>query len=110
MLYSADGIERLEVSRLYSFSEPGDAVSLLDFGTVAETVSKKYGDVIGASYTVKRAKLYKMPVKLADGTYDVKIAWLFEVTESGTDSDTGKEYEYTQYMFVDAADGTEVLF
>ena len=49
-------------------------------------------------------------VKLADGTYDVKIAWLFEVTESGTDSDTGKEYEYTQYMFVDAADGTEVLF
>jgi len=110
VLYSAGGIERLEVSRLYSFSEPGDAVSLLDFGTVAETVSKKYGDVIGASYTVKRAKLYKMPVKLADGTYDVKIAWLFEVTESGTDSDTGKEYEYTQYMFVDAADGTEVLF
>ena len=68
VLYSAGGIERLEVSRLYSFSEPGDAVSLLDFGTVAETVSKKYGDVIGASYTVKRAKLYKMPVRHTDSS------------------------------------------
>ena len=58
---------------------------------------------------VKRAELYKMPAKLADGTYDVKIVWLFEVTESGVDSDTGKEYEYTQYMFVDATDGTEVF-
>ncbi len=110
VLYSANGIERLEVSRLYSFSEPGDAVSLLDFGTVAETVSKKYGDVLGASYMVKRAELYKMPVKLSDGTYDVKTVWLFEVTESGIDSDTDKEYEYTQYMFVDATDGTEVFF
>ncbi len=110
VLYSADGIERLEVSRLYSFSEPGETVSLLDFGTIAETVSKKYGDVIGASYTVKRAELYKMPVKQAGSTYDIKIVWLFEVTESGVDSDTGKEYEYTQYMFVNAADGTEVFF
>lgn len=110
VLYSADGIERLEVSRLYSFSEPGETVSLLDFGTIAETVSKKYGDVIGASYTVKRAELYKMPVKQVGSTYDIKIVWLFEVTESGVDSDTGKEYEYTQYMFVDAADGTEVFF
>ncbi len=82
----------------------------MDFGTIAETVSKKYGDVIGASYTVKRAELYKMPVKQAGSTYDIKIVWLFEVTESGVDSDTGKEYEYTQYMFVDAADGTEVFF
>lgn len=109
VLYSANGIERLEVSRLYSFSEPGEAVSLLDFDIVAETVAKKYGDVTGASYMVKRAELYKMPAKLADGTYDVKIVWLFEVTESGVDSDTGKEYEYTQYMFVDATDGTEVF-
>lgn len=64
---------------------------------------------MGPSYTVKRAQLYKMPVKSADSTYDVKIAWLFEVQESGTDSDTGEAYEYAQYMFVDAADGTEVL-
>ncbi len=49
VLYSANGIERLEVLRLYAFSKPKDAVNLLDL------------------------------------------------------------YEYTQYMFVDAADGTEVL-
>ncbi|MDE7332113.1 MAG: hypothetical protein K2O16_07710 [Lachnospiraceae bacterium] len=109
VLYSANGIERLEVSQLYSFSEPGEPVSLLDFGRIAETVSKKYGDVIGTSYMVTRAELYKMPVKLADSTYDLKIVWLFEVIESGTDSDTGRDYEYTQYMFVDATDGTEVF-
>lgn len=108
-LYSSNGIERLEISQLYSFSEPGETVSLLDFDTIVETVSKKYGDVIGASYTVKRAELYKMPVKLEGGDYDVKIVWLFEVQESGVDSDTGKEYEYTQYMFVDAESGAEVF-
>ncbi len=109
VLYSANGIERLEVLRLYAFSKPKDAVNLLDFDTIVQTVAKKYGDIMGPSYTVKRAQLYKMPVKSADSTYDVKIAWLFEVQESGTDSDTGEAYEYTQYMFVDAADGTEVL-
>ena len=108
-LCSADGLERLDISRLYSFSEPGDAVSLLDLDTVVKTVSKKYADIIGPSFTVKRAELYKMPVKSADRTYDVKIVWLFEVLETGNDSDTGEKYEYTQYMFVDAADGTEVL-
>ena len=70
---SADGLERLDISRLYSFSEPGDAVSLLDLDTVVKTVSKKYADIIGPSFTVKRAELYKMPVKSADRTYDVKI-------------------------------------
>ncbi|MCI9139211.1 hypothetical protein D7X25_21800 [bacterium 1XD42-8] len=109
VLYSANGIERLEISRLYSFSEPGETVSLLDFNSIVQTVSKKYADIIGTSYTVQRAELYKMPVKSADNTYDVKIVWLFEVRESGIDSDTGKEYEYTQYMFVDAIDGMEVF-
>ena len=108
-LCSANGIERLDVSRLYSFSEPGEAVSLLDLDTIVQTVSKKYGDIVGSSYTVKRAELYKMPVKTADSTYDVKIVWLFEVQEAGKDSDTGEAYEYTQYMFVDATDGTEVF-
>ena len=108
-LCSADGLERLDISRLYSFSEPGDAVSLLDLDTVVKTVSKKYADIIGPSFTVKRAELYKMPVKSADRTYDVKIVWLFEVLETGNDSDTGEKYEYTQDMFVDAVDGTEVL-
>lgn len=108
-LCSADGLERLDISRLYSFSEPEDAVSLLDLDTVVKTVSKKYADIIGPSFTVKRAELYKMPVKSADRTYDVKIVWLFEVLETGNDSDTGEKYEYTQYMFVDAVDGTEVL-
>lgn len=109
VLCSANGLERLDISRLYSFSEPKDAVSLLDFDTIVKTVSKKYADMIGPSFTVKRAELYKLPVKSADSTYDVKIVWLFEVLETGNDSDTGEKYEYTQYMFVDAADGTEVL-
>ncbi len=84
-------------------------MKLLDIDTIVKTVSKKYGDIVGPSYTVKRAELYKMPVKSADSTYDVKIVWLFEVQETGTDSDTGEEYVYTQYMFVDATDGTEVF-
>ena len=37
------------------------------------------------------------------------ILCLFDVLEPGNDSDTGEKYEYTQYMFVDAVDGTEVL-
>ncbi len=109
VLCSANGLERLDISRLYSFSKPGDAVSLLNLDTIVKTVSKKYADIIGPSFTVKRAELYKMPVKSADSTYDVKIVWLFEVLETGNDSDTGEKYEYTQYMFVDAVDGTEVL-
>ena len=51
-LCSANGIERLDVSRLYSFSEPGEAVSLLDLDTIVQTVSKKYPQEIPSVLTV----------------------------------------------------------
>ena len=49
-----------------------------------------------------------MPVKAADGTYEVKVIWFFETSEKGIDSETGENFEYSVYTCIDAETGEEV--
>lgn len=108
-VYNADGPVYLYIMKLYSFTETQEKVKLLEFGDIAEKVAGKYGEILtSASYNVTRAKLYQMPVKDASGNYDVKPVWLFEVHESGTDSETGEVFENTLYTLIDASTGEEV--
>ncbi len=108
-VYSGDGLERLDVYKLYQFHTEDERVSLKDFGDIAQKVADKYGNILtGAEYTVKRAKLYQMPVKAADGTYEVKVIWFFETSEKGVDSETGENFEYSVYTCIDAETGEEV--
>lgn len=108
-LYSSRGVERLYVNNIYRIIESGKNVSLLDFDTLAETVSNKYGNLLTtATYYVNRAKLYYIPVAASEGQYELRLAWLFEIHEKGIENENGSEYETTVYTFLDAQTGEEV--
>lgn len=108
-IYSVRGLEELRVTNLYEFTSTGEKVELLDFNTLAEKVASKYGDLLTtAKYQVNRARLYQMPAAALSGDYKVRPVWLFEVLETGTDSETGSGYTMTSYTFLDAQTGEEV--
>lgn len=108
-VYSTRGLERLDVTKAYSFFAGDEKVELADFDTAAQSVAKKYGDILtGAAYNVTRAKLYQMPVKQKSGDYQMIVTWLFEVHETGIDSETGENFENVLYTFVNAETGEEV--
>ena len=50
-----------------------------------------------------------MPVDTGSGAYEVKLVWLFEVIESGKDSETGEDFANTLYTCIDAETGEEVV-
>ena len=109
-MYSSRGVEGLYVNKVYSITESGGKVSLLEFDKLAEKISDKYGNLLtSASYYVNRAKLYYMPVAIGVEDYELRPVWLFEIHEKGTDSETENEYETTLYTFLDAQTGEEVV-
>lgn len=109
-IYTADGLQYLMGNRIYNFEPSGEPVKMMDFLDAAQTVAKKYGDLLtSASYCVTRAKLYQFPVKNLSGTYDIRLGWLFETRETGVDSETGGEYENILYAWVDAETGEEIF-
>lgn len=108
-VYSAAGLQRLDVAQIYNFELNDEKVLFTDFHTAAEKIATKYGDILtGADYTVKRAKLYQYPVKDADGNYRTHFVWMFETHETGTDSETGEAFENVLFTLIDAETGEEV--
>lgn len=108
-VYSKDGLKRLDITKLYTFENLDESVTLKNFEDITNKVAEKYGNILtNAKYTVTRAKLYQMPEKVENGEYEVKVVWLFEIKESGTDSETGENYENTLYTCVDVETGEEV--
>lgn len=108
-VYSKDGLKRLDITKLYTFENLDESVTLKNFEDITNKVAEKYGNILtNAKYTVTRAKLYQMPEKAENGEYEVKVVWLFEIKESGTDSETGENYENTLYTCVDVETGEEV--
>lgn len=108
-VYSTRGLEHLMVYNVYDFTPLDETYQLKEFDAAAECVASKYGDILtGADYKVTRAKLYLMPRKDISGNYEVKLAWLFEVHESGKDSETGEDFENVLFTFVDAETGEDI--
>lgn len=109
-LYSARGIEDLRATKIYSFTPSQEKIQLKEFDAIAQTVADKYGNILsGEHYKVTRAKLYQVPVKDVSGSYELKVAWLFEIHAQGTDSATGESYDFTQINFIDAETGEEIF-
>lgn len=110
-IYSKDGIQDFYIDSLYKCSPTADSVKFAEFEDIIRTIADKYGNIItDASYTVTRAQLYFMPHRENGKKYDLIPIWLFEIKESGKDSETGDDFEYTTYSFVNAQSGEEVIF
>ncbi|HBA70496.1 MAG TPA: hypothetical protein DCZ40_14240, partial [Lachnospiraceae bacterium] len=99
---SKDGLKRLDVAKVYTFETTDENIKLKQFDEIAQKVADKYGNILtGAKYTATRAKLYQMPVKTSAGKYEVKTVWLFEVFETGIDSETGEDFKNVLYTCID---------
>lgn len=108
-VYSSRGLEYLYTTQIYSFTASEEKISLAGFDRAVECVAHKYGDLLtDAAYTATRAKLYWKPVKAVSGGHELQLVWLFELHETGVDSETGENFDYVLYTFVDAVTGEEV--
>lgn len=109
VVYSKDGIKRLDITKLYTFESMDENVNFKGFEEIANKVAEKYGNILtDAKYEAARAKLYQMPVKTEQGEYEVKVIWLFEIKETGIDSESGENFENTLYTCINAETGEEV--
>ena len=107
-IVSQAGIEYLMVQDLFQFTDEKERYQLTAFETVTECVAHKYGDVLtGAEYQVTGAELFLVPVKKPEKGYEMHLAWLFTVHETGTDSEFG-DYDNILYTIVDAETGEEL--
>lgn len=108
VLYSKNGIESLEIERLYDFTESEDeTIELMSFDKVAETVAYKYNQLLtGAKYVITDATLYYMTENVGDGTYQMFPVWIFNVEE--TIESNGETTSSSLLVFVNAQTGEEI--
>ncbi len=102
---SKDGIEYLNIEKVFEISEEGMAVSLAPVDVIAETVAHKYNQMPGGStYEITEAKLYYY-VDLSSGTgiYDVKPAWIVKGIEKSEQS------EQDIQVIIDAQTAKEIV-
>lgn len=82
---SGEGIEWLNMGKVYTFSEERGGVSLADMDAVVKTAADQYNQLPGdATYEVTKAELYYyVDLSSGMGTYDVKPVWILTGREKG---------------------------
>lgn len=99
IIYSARGIELLNINNVYQFHSGGDKILLKPFEDIAAVVEEKFENVLNdAKYEVTRAKLYKRVYLDEKQKYKADPIWYFEVVENEVsksvtliNGETGKE-------------------
>lgn len=103
VLYNKDGIQFLQLEKVFAFTEQESNYDLKPFEEIAEVIETKYGMLLGGStYSVNQATLYYMENKVNDEQYEVIPVWIFN-TE---DKETGK----TLQDIVNAETGKEIVW
>lgn len=82
---SGEGIEWLEIERVFAFSDEQGGVSLADMDAVMKTVADKYNQAPGdTTYEMTKAELYYyVDLSSGMGIYDVKPVWILTGSERG---------------------------
>lgn len=108
VVYSKNGIESLEIERLYDFTVNEDEIiELLPFEEVTEAVSYKYNQLLtGAQYVVTDATLYYMTENGGNGSYQMFPVWIFNVEERIESN--GETTSSSLLVFVNACTGEEI--
>lgn len=103
VLYNQDGIQFLQLEKVFTFTEQEGNYDLKPFEAMAEVIEMKYGMLLdGSTYSVNQAVLYYMENKAGGGQYEVLPVWIFNTTDNGT----GKKLQ----DIVDAQTGEEILW
>ena len=87
VLYNKDGIQFLQLEKVFSFTKQESNYDLKPFEEIAEVIEAKYGMLSdGSTVCVNQATLYYMENKVGDGQYEVIPVWIFNTA----DNETGK--------------------
>lgn len=83
--YNKNGIQFLQIEKVFQFSEENGLYDLKGFNEIAATIQNKYGMLLGDSaYEVTSAELYYMESKVTEDQYEILPVWIFHTTESST--------------------------
>lgn len=103
VLYNKDGIQFLQLEKVFTFTEQENNYDLKSFEEIAQVIETKYGMLLdGSTYTVNQAMLYYMENKISEEKYEVVPVWIFNTV----DSETGK----TLQDIVNAQTGEEIIW
>ncbi|MEI3417555.1 MAG: hypothetical protein V8Q86_03330 [Blautia sp.] len=98
-IYSARGLEELNIDYIYDFKNEQDMVTLKPFEEIASVVEEKYENLLNDSkYEITRAKLYERVYTGENQKYAEEPIWYFEIVENDNNktvmlvnAETGKE-------------------
>ena len=99
---SGEGLEWLNIEKVFAVSEEQGNASLADMEAVMQTAADKYNQLLGGStYEITKAELYYyVDLFSGKGTYDVKPVWILTGNEKG-----GKDFQ----IIVDAQTAEEIV-
>lgn len=106
VLYSKNGIEKIDCERIFKFNNEEKEISLISFDKIAESIVNTFGNILGdLSYKVTKAELYYMiETKGTKGTYPVTPVWIINVDQINSN----KEVEKKHQIIIDAITGKEI--
>jgi len=98
ILYSKNGIEMMEFSKVYHFEESEEVVELKPFEEVAQTVNQKYSMLLGDMFfKVTKAELYYMADELNEDQYELMPVWIIDImqyeSEENNDGEDGSKIQ-----------------
>ncbi|MDD6086060.1 MAG: hypothetical protein PUB76_08860 [Oscillospiraceae bacterium] len=103
VLYNKNGIQFLQLEKVFSFSEQEGIYDLKPFEEIVEVIENKYGMLLdGSTYSVNQATLYYMENETSDGQYAVCPVWIFNIV----DNEDGKALQDV----VNAQTGEEIIW
>lgn len=99
---SGEGLEWLNIEKVFAVSNEQGNVSLADLEAVMQTAADKYNQLLGGStYEITKAELYYyVDLPSGKGTYDVKPVWILTGNEKG-----GKDFQ----IIIDAQTAEEIV-
>ncbi len=102
---SQNGIEYLDIEKIFDISEEKTGVQLLPIDAIAETVANKYAQILGSStYEMTNAELYYyIDLSSGMGVYDVKPVWIIKGME-----ESGEKQQAIQ-VIIDAQTAKEIV-
>lgn len=102
VIYSAQGIQLLDVDRIFKFNITDQPIQLAEFEQIADAVGLKYGMLlVDTNYVVKKAQLFWRPMLIEGNSYELLPAWEITIV----DKVEGKESQ----MYVNAITAEEIL-